>query len=109
MIRNKFLLILTSLFLLGAMTFIDTRHYYLESEELVESREAEREELKEGAEGKDWMKWVHGGFDFYAKNQSFRFPPLTHFHGQTNAPKNIFFNKKELPLFLKYCCLKLNL
>lgn len=91
------------------MTFIDTRYYYLENEELVEGRETEREELKEGAEGKEWVKLLNGSFDQDILNQSFQFHQNSCFHEREINQLNAFLSKENLPLFLKYCCLKIHL
>ncbi|GAB4234283.1 MAG: hypothetical protein Tsb0034_07920 [Ekhidna sp.] len=91
------------------MTFIDTRHFYLENEELVESKEGEREELKEGTEDKDWIKLIFGFSDFWVGNQSIESICYSYFLSLANTTCDNFFNKQEVPLFLKYCCLKIHL
>ncbi len=91
------------------MTFTDTRHFYLENEELVESREVEREELKEGAEDRDWLKFLSGGNGLFNNHLSHHLPQFTRFHCQGIKRHYSLLSKCEIALFLKHCCLKIPL
>jgi len=107
-VRNKSLLIFISFLLLGALTLVDTRSYYLEQEELIESRPTEIEELEERAEGKDVFRFLpssgHGAlivqspFELGLKNYSC-------FKRQGNRVD--LFTRVQIDLFLKYCSLKI--
>ena len=89
------------------MAFIGTRDFYLENEELIESKEGEREELKEEGLGKDWIKLLLGFDDFLNilnSSRSHHLHYLLHFQNLSwdNLPK-----KREVGLYLKYCCLQI--
>ena len=107
MVRNKYLLIFTSLLLFSAMALADTKCFYLEQEELVEGRETEREELTEGAEGKDWIRLLLSGEYGVIRQPTFLFDRKhDRFILRAGSPESIAAYK-EIPLFLKYCSLKI--
>ena len=91
------------------MTFIDTRHYYLEHEDLVESRELEREELKEGPEDWDWLKFLSGGNGLFTNEFSYQLKQITRFQYQGITRHYSLLTRSDIALFLKHCCLKIHL
>ena len=94
----------------GAMTLADTKSFYLEKEEIVEGREIEREELKEGAEGKDSIKLlISGGTDYLAAHHTIGLQRTLEYHTQEMSLRNTEFQKKSIPLFIMHCCLKVHL
>ncbi|MEP0985149.1 hypothetical protein [Ekhidna sp.] len=109
MIRNKSIILITSLLLLGAMTLIDTRDFYFEKEELVESREVDREELKESAEKSDWIQFSAGGNDFIPNEICNQLRHITSFEYQGITGHYSLIRRSNVPLFLKHCCLKIHL
>lgn len=96
--------------LLGAMALADGKSFYLEQEELLEGREIEREELKEGSEGRDWIKLLFsGGPDFHAMQVYHQIRIVTADHIKEITQRNCTFDRQEIPLFLMYCCLRTHL
>lgn len=92
------------------MTVADTKFFYLEQEELVESSEVELEEIKELKEGRDWIRiLLSGGTDYLAAQNTF----LTHRASQICireiAQLAIESLSTDVPLFIKFCCLKIHL
>ena len=90
------------------MTLIDTRHFYLENEDLVESREIEREELKEGAEGRDWVVFLMGGNSLFLNEFSYHLKQFTPLLFQGITRHYSLTTRTEVDLFLKFCCLKVH-
>ena len=90
------------------MTLADTKFFYLEQEELVEGREVEREELKEGAEGKDWIKLLlSGGHGYFVAQFSYQYQRKNDFCLQEITRRTTCFGHTQIPLFLKFCSLKI--
>ncbi len=110
MIRNNSILIVLALALLGAMSISDSRLLYQEIDELVEGRELEREELKEGAEsGKDWIKLLmSGGTDYIHQQSICHLPDKIGFHIQESNLEQSHFHQSLVPLYLLHCSLRLD-
>ncbi|MFY0653283.1 MAG: hypothetical protein JXQ96_14670 [Cyclobacteriaceae bacterium] len=110
MIRNKLILFSTSLLLFVAMTLADTKFFYLEQEELVESAEVEREEIKEAKEGRDWIRTLlSGGADYLSVQNTFLAQRAALICTREIAQLAIAILSADIPLFIKFCCLKIHL
>ncbi len=102
-------MLFTSLLLLGAMTLIDTRHFCFEKEEVIESREVEREELKEGVEKSDWFQFSPSNNYFISNEVSYQLRHFTSFEYQGITGHYSLIRRSDVALFLKHCCLKIHL
>ena len=90
------------------MTLADVKFLYLEQEELAEGREVEREELKEGAESKDWIKLLFsGGHGYFVAQFSYQLQQKNDFRLQEITRRMTHFGHAQIPLFLKFCSLKI--
>lgn len=92
------------------MTLIDARYFYLENEELVESREVEKEEeLEERTENKHWIQFLSGGNGLFIHWFSYQLQQYKRFHYQGITRHYSLVRKSVLGLFIKHCCLKIPL
>lgn len=92
------------------MTLADTKFFYLEQEELVESVEVEREEIKKGKDGRNWIKiLLSGGTDHLAVQNSFLAQRISQICTREIAQFAIATHSTDIPLFIKFCCLKIDL
>lgn len=90
------------------MTLADVKFLYLEQEELAEGREVEREELKEGAESKDWIKLLlSGGHGYFVAQFSYQYQRKIDFCLQKITERTTHFGHAKVPLFLQFCSLKI--
>lgn len=105
-IRNKFILTILSLLLFTSMTLADTRVFYMEQEQVVESKEVEREELKENAEGKVEIKTLlFGSADGDTNQILYHLNRVANSFFRAATNRNRTLQKSQIPLFLMYCCL----
>lgn len=92
------------------MTLADTTFLYLEQEESVEICESELEELKESKEGRDWIRvLLSGGTDYLAVQNTFLIQRNSQICTGERAQLGNTILSTDIPLFIKFCCLKIHL
>ncbi len=92
------------------MTLADTRTFYLEKEELLETCETELEELKEAKEGRDWIKVLHlGNTDYLSAQDAILCHHTFHFTEREIQQRKVSFFLAKVPLFIFFCCSKIHL
>lgn len=112
MIRHKHLLTFISLLVFSAMTFNDTQFIFIENEEWIEAREVEKEEeVKEGEESeKSELKYLFsGGSDFMSFSWHPEFSASWQALNIGKRLNSLNLAHSKIPLFIKYCALKLHL
>lgn len=98
-----------SLVLLITLT-VDTKFFYIEQEEVLETYEKELEELKEGKEGRNWIKLLLSGGTDYLITQNTFLATRGFIYGLRGIIKlRTSIQRADAPLFIKYCCLKIHL
>ena len=89
------------------MVLSDSKIIYLEQEEVVESREVEREELKEGQEGKEYFNLILSGIGgFLASSCVSVTGRYARFFTKDINTQKFDIPTRATPLFIQYCCLK---
>jgi macrodomain Ter protein organizer (MatP/YcbG family) len=92
------------------MTLADTRPFYLEKEELLETCETELEELKEAKEGRDWIRLPHlGNTDYLSAQEAILHHRKFHFSAREIHRRKVTICQAKVPLFIFYCCSKIHL
>lgn len=76
----------------------------------MEFTETELEELKEGKEGRDWIRiLLSGGNDYLNTQNTFLTQRTLQFSLKEKVRSVISIRSTNTPLFIRYCCLKIHL
>lgn len=110
MIRKSSISTLLALLLISAMTLADTRAWVFELDEIIEGRELENEELKEGSEAeREWFRMLSAGGPDFIASDPFQFKSGL-FHSITlEQPSSFLGTACSIPLFILHCSLKVHL
>ena len=108
--RRRPILTIIALVLLGGILISGTQSLFLQQdEELVKGREAERELVEEGKEGKDWFRFLSsGGADGLIGKSSDTFQQITEIRVLQFRQRYLIHSQRRIALFLKYCRLKVD-
>ncbi|MEQ9301199.1 MAG: hypothetical protein RIF33_21665 [Cyclobacteriaceae bacterium] len=97
--------------LISAMTLADTRAWVFELDEIIEGREIEKEELKEGSEvAREWYRLLSaGGLDFIPSDPFLFKSVLLHYSALNQSSAYLHTTDSRAPLFILHCSLKIHL